>query len=174
MIYAHEGALYDNRLKSYLSFLSFFTWHHFEYCIFGLSSLLMILWYGRRWTVGRSHGRLQTTDHENLWQVDGGVRLHVWTVHLMNGNGRQTMIICPRWTEVDGGRRQTVHLMDWFRRRTIKNIKMWTEVDGWTDGRKSVRGGLIQWSLLKNSFDDCSYSGTINWNRMHGFSGCIV
>ena len=64
-------------------------------------------------------------------------------VHLMDEFGRQTMIICPRWTEVDGGRRRTVHLMDGFRRRTIRNLKMWTEVDGWTDGRKSVRGGLV-------------------------------
>ena len=43
---------------------------------------------------------------------------------------------------MDGGGTQTVLLMDGFGRRTIKNLKMWTEVDGWTDGRKSVRGGL--------------------------------
>ena len=48
---------------------------------------------------------------------------------------RQTMIICPRWTEVDGRRRQTVYLMDVFRRRTIRNIKMWTKVDGQMDGQ---------------------------------------
>ena len=64
------------------------------------------------------------------------------------------MNICPRWTEVDGGRRQAVHLMDGFRRRTIKNMKMWTEVDGWTDGRKSVRGGLIWWEGQGASFID--------------------
>ena len=57
------------------------------------------------------------------------------TVHLMDEFGRQTMIICPRWTEVDGGRRLSVHLMDGFRRRTIKNLKMWTEVDRWTKVR---------------------------------------
>ena len=52
----------------------------------------MILWYGR----------IQTTDHDNSWQVDGGVRLDGWTVRLTNGNGRQTMVIFHRWTEVDG------------------------------------------------------------------------
>ena len=44
--------------------------------------------------------------------------------------------------ELPGG--STVCLMDGFRRRTVKNIKMWTEMDGWTDGRKSVRRGLVQ------------------------------
>ena len=34
--------------------------------------------------------------------------------------------------------------MDGFGQRTIKNIKMWSEVNGWTDGRKSVRGGLVK------------------------------
>ena len=42
--------------------------------------------------------------------MEVGVGLHVWTVHFINGNGRQTMILSPRWTEVDGGRRQPVHL----------------------------------------------------------------
>ena len=97
--------------------------------------------------------------------------VHPWTIHLMHRFGRRTMIIYGMWTEVYGrtegpsiswtetddrpwlfpidgrrwtaGRRQTVHLMDGFRRRTIKNIIMWTEVDGWTDGRNSVRRGLI-------------------------------
>ena len=66
------------------------------------------------------HGQIWTTDHDNLWQVDGGVRSDGWTVYLMDGNGRQTMIICPRWTVADSERRQTVHLMDGFRRRTIQ------------------------------------------------------
>ena len=34
--------------------------------------------------------------------------------------------------------------MDGFGKRTIKNIKMSMEVDGWTDGRKSVREGLVK------------------------------
>ena len=34
--------------------------------------------------------------------------------------------------------------MDGFGRLTIRNIKMWMEVDGWTDGRKHVRGGLVE------------------------------
>ena len=91
-----------------------------------------------------------------------GQRTKIWaqTVPLMDEFGRQTMIICPRWTEVDGGRRQTVHVMDGFRRRTIKNIKkMWTEVDGWTDGRKSVRRGLVQSASADlgklNNFNNC-------------------
>jgi len=67
------------------------------------------------------------------------------------------MNICPRWTEVDGGRRQAVHLMDGFRRRTIKNIKMWTEVDGWTDGRKFVRRGLLLTLLQINEPQSCYY-----------------
>ena len=45
---------------------------------------------------------------------------------------------------MNGGQIRTVYLMDGFGQRTIKNIKMWTEVDGWTDGRKSVRGGLVK------------------------------
>ena len=89
------------------------------------------------------HAQIWTTDYDNLWHVDGGVRPDGGTVYLMDGNGRQTMVICSRWTDMDGGRRQTVHLMDAFRRRTIKNIKTWTVVGGWTDGLKSVRRGLI-------------------------------
>ena len=34
--------------------------------------------------------------------------------------------------------------MDGGGRRTIRKIKMWTEMDGSTNGRKFVRGGLIQ------------------------------
>ena len=45
---------------------------------------------------------------------------------------------------MNGGRIRTVYLMDGFGQRTIKNNKMWTEVDGLTDGRKSVRGGLVE------------------------------
>ena len=45
---------------------------------------------------------------------------------------------------MNGGRIRTVYLTDGFGQRTIKNIKMWTEVDGWTDGRKSVPGGLVK------------------------------
>ena len=47
----------------------------------------------------------------------------------MNGNGRQTMVIFHRRTEVDSrttdrlSHGQTVYLMDVFRRRTIRNIK---------------------------------------------------
>ena len=85
----------------------------FRILYFGLSLLFMILWHGRIWT----------TDHDNLWQVDEGVQPDGWTVHLMNGNGRQTMIICPRWTEVEDGQRQAVYLMDVLRRWTIRNIK---------------------------------------------------
>ena len=48
------------------------------------------------------HGRIWTTDHDNSWQVDGGGRPDGWTVHLMDENGRQTMGIFHRWTEVDG------------------------------------------------------------------------
>ena len=47
------------------------------------------------------------------------------------------------YLKMDGRRIRTVHLMDGFGRRTIKNLKMRMEVDGWTDGRKSVRGGLL-------------------------------
>ena len=45
-----------------------------------------------------------------------------------------------------GGRRTKTDRSPNERIRTTdhENIKMWTEVDGWTDGRKSVRGGLIQ------------------------------
>ena len=81
--------------------------------------------------------------------VDGG---RIRAVHLMDGIGRRTMVICYKWTEVDGGRTRTVHLMDGFGRRTIKILKMWTEVDGWTDGRKSVRGGLLH-SIKSSSCD---------------------
>ena len=70
----------------------------------------------------------------------------------MNGNGRQTMVIFNRWTEVDGVQTQTVHLKDGFRRRTIKKIKMWTEVDGWTDRRKSVRRGLSVMEIAEALF----------------------
>ena len=49
------------------------------------------------------------------------------------------MIICPKWTGMDGGRRQTVHLMDGFRRRTIKNIKMWR----WT-GRQMDESASVE------------------------------
>ena len=51
--------------------------------------------------------------------------------------------------KMDGGRIRTFHLMDGFGQRTIKNIEMWsphnlwTEVNEWTDGQKSVRGGLV-------------------------------
>ena len=104
-----------------------------------------------RWTEvdGRTDGlSISWTDSDDgpcKFSIDGRRRTagRRQTVHLMDEFGRQTMIICPRWTEVDGGRRRTVHLMDGFRRRTIRNLKMWTEVDGWTDGRKSVRGGLL-------------------------------
>ena len=41
--------------------------------------------------------------------------------------------------------------MDGFGRRTITILKMWTEVDGWTDGRKSVRGGLLQIIITNRS-----------------------
>ena len=51
----------------------------------------MILWHGRIWT----------TDHDNLWKMDEGERPDGWTVHLMNGNGRQTMVVLHRRTEVD-------------------------------------------------------------------------
>ena len=85
------------------------------------------------------HGWIWTTDHDNSWQVDGGGRPDGWTVHLMDENGRQTMGIFHRWTEVDGGRRQAVHLMDGFGRRTMIICPRWTEVDekrpstSWTD-----------------------------------------
>ena len=49
---------------------------------------------------------------------------------------------------MNGRRIRTVYLMDGFGQRTIKNIKIWTEVDGWTDGRKSVRGGLVKSEVL--------------------------
>ena len=54
----------------------------------------------------------------------------------MDGIGRRTMVICYKWTEVDGGRTRTVHLMDGFGRRTIKNLKMWK--DGQMDENPSV------------------------------------
>ena len=43
------------------------------------------------------HARIWTTDYDNLWQVDGGVRLDGLTVHFIDEFGRQTMIICPRF-----------------------------------------------------------------------------
>ena len=70
-----------------------------------------------------------------------------WTVYLMDGNRRLTMIIFHRWTEMDSRTKTDrpshgpIQCLN-FRRRTIKNIKMWTEVDGWTDGQNSVRRGL--------------------------------
>ena len=79
----------------------------------------------------RPHGRIWTTDQYNNFEVEE------WT------NFRRTIVICYRWTEVDGRRTRTVHLKDGFGRRTIKILKLWTEVDGWTDGRKCVRGGLL-------------------------------
>ena len=84
-------------------------------------------------------GRRTMVIYYKWTEVDGG---RTRTVHLMDGIGRRTMVICYKWTEVDGGRTRTVHLMDGFGRRTIKILKMWTKVDGWTDGQKSVRGGL--------------------------------
>ena len=42
--------------------------------------------------------------------------------------------------------------MDGIGRQTIKNIKIWTKVNGWTDGRKSVRRGLIQVSVFGIDF----------------------
>ena len=69
----------------------FFDLALFQILYFGLRLLFMILWNGRIWT----------TDHDNLWKVDKGERPDGWTVHLMNGNGRQTMIILHRKTEVD-------------------------------------------------------------------------
>jgi len=44
--------------------------------------------------------------------------------------------------------------MDGFGQRTIKNIKMWSEVDGWTDGRKSVRGGLVKSEVVYGAVKD--------------------
>ena len=73
-----------------------------------------------------------------------------------------------------GGRREAVHIMDGFRRRTIKNIKMWSEVDGWTDGRKSVRGGLTRTTpkyrfLVGSVFED-SVVGSVHF-LVNVFSG---
>ena len=137
MIYGHEGVLNDNRVKSHLS--------HFWLGI--ISNTVFLVWvYSLRYCDMIHAAWTETDDGPWLFSIEG----RRWTVgrrptvHLMDEFGRQTMIICPRWTEVDGGRRRTVHLMDGFRRRTIRNLKMWTEVNGWTDGRKSVRGGLLQ------------------------------
>ena len=109
-------------------------------------------------------------------EVDGE---RTWTVHLMDGFGRRTMVICYKWTEVDGGRTRTVHLMDGFGRRTIKILKMWTEVDGWTDGQKSVRGGLLRSSppytfriqKIRNSISKVMkfLSPTSNHHNEHSF-----
>ena len=85
----------NNRVKSHLSYVTYVTYDMFDLALFrilfGLSLLFMISWHGRIWT----------TDHDYLWQVDEGVRPDGWTVHLMNGNGRQTMVILHRRTEVD-------------------------------------------------------------------------
>ena len=79
MIYGHEGALNDSKV----TFITFLTWHNFEYCIFGFSLLFMILWHERKWTTmvifhrrtevdGRTktdcppYGRIRTTDHDYL------------------------------------------------------------------------------------------------------------
>ena len=34
------------------------------------------------------HAKIWTTDYDNLWHVDGGVRPDGGTVYLMDGNGR--------------------------------------------------------------------------------------
>ena len=88
-------------------------------------------------------------------------------VHLMDRFGRRTMIFYYKWTEVDGGRTRTVHLMDGFGRRTIKILKMWTKVDGWTDGQKSVRGGLI--CILYAAYANHYYSLFIIKRYLFGF-----
>ena len=55
--------------------------------------------------------------------IRGGPTVHVDnepeapSVHLMDGFGRQTTVICIRWTEVDGGQRTI----------KINFIKLWTE-----------------------------------------------
>ena len=57
--------------------------------------------------------------------------------------------------------------MDGIGQRTIKNIKMWMEVDGWTDGRMSVRGGLVKSEVVDGALKvsiyvwECSYSGRV-------------
>ena len=74
-------------------------------------------------------GRLWTV-HSSMWTTDQ----NLGSDHPSNGQN-QTLdqdyhFEVDEWTD--------------FWRWTIKNIKMLTEVDGWTDGRKSVRRGLVQ------------------------------
>ena len=76
------------------------------------------------------------------WASEQRTKIWARTVHFMDWFGRRTMVIFYRWTELDCGRTRTVNLMDRSGRRTIKILKSWTEVDEWTDGWKSVRGGL--------------------------------
>ena len=44
------------------------------------------------------HGRIRTPDQDNNFKVDERTNFLSWTVHLMDGIGRETKIIILRWT----------------------------------------------------------------------------